>query len=749
MNPRVHREQRGAGSSPDKYSGNRRGKAGICVRIPPKQTALGAGLKLPSQYLANGRSLEAPRGFVRETANGNSAHPCGRTTPPPGVPRKGDAAPQIPAVGFGMNTRSSIAVLTATLGVITGVTACGDGAPDPVEPANQAPVVAGAIPTQQLTAGETATIDLASYFSDPDGDALTYLASGSNASVVSVSVSGSTLTMVGVAAGSATVTVAASDPGGLSAQQDASVTVEPSNQAPEAAGSIPGQTIAVDQTATVDVAPYFSDPDGDPLTYLASGSNASVISVSVSGSTLTIVGVAAGSATVTVTASDPGGLSAQQSASVTVERSNRAPDAVGAIPDQAIAAGQTATVDVAPFFSDPDGDPLTYAATTSNIAVAAVSLSGSTLTIAGVAAGSATVTVTATDPGGLTVDLEATVTVQRLNQGPQAVGSIPDQTVPAGQTVAIDASLYFSDPDGDPLTYAATSTSIAIAVPSVSGTALTIAGVAPGTATVAVTATDPGGLAATQSVNVNVGTRSRDREALEAFHEGTSGDFHWRIDTNWLSDRPLGTWYGVTTDDDGRVIELSLPGNNVWGPIPQEFVLLQKLKRLNLSDNRVSGALPAEIGDLLDLEELNLGDNTFLGSGTSIPAALGKLDKLMLLDLSDTGFREVIPLELGNLQSLTRLDFSDMTWLDGSIPPEFGRLSNLRELDVSESGMDGALPQELINVPLELFHWNDTRLCSPGNQAFQTWLRGIADHQGETTCGSTSAAGRSLRTEIR
>ena len=637
--------------------------------------------------------------------------------------------------------RATSCILTA-LAAFWVATCGGDGdSGSPVEP-NRAPVVVGAIPQQQLTAGETATVNVASYFNDPDGDPLTYLASGSNASVISVSVSGSTLTIVGIAAGSATVTVTASDPGGLSAQQNASVTVERSNRAPEAVGSIPDQATTVGQTVTVNVAPYFSDADGDPLTYVASGSNASVISVSVSGSTLTIVGVAAGSATVTVTASDPGGLSAQQNASVTVERSNRAPEAVGSIPDQTITAGQTATVNVAPYFSDPDGDALTYAATTSNVAVAAVSVSGSTLTIAGVAAGSATVTVTATDPGGLSAELRAAVTVERLNQGPEAVGSIPDQTVPAGQTVTIDASLYFSDPDGDVLTYAATTSSIAIAVPSVAGRTLTIAGVAPGMATVTVTASDPGGLTAMQDVNVNVGTRSRDRDALVAFYEGTGGDFWWDIDTNWLSDRPLGTWYGVTTDDDGRVVELSLPGNTVWGPIPREFVHLQKLKRLDLSDNRVNGALPPEIGDLRDLEELNLGDNTFLGSQTSIPAALGKLDKLELLDLSDTGFREVVPRELGNLGSLTRLDFSDMTWLDGSIPPEFGQLSNLRELDVSDSGMDGALPQELINARLELFHWNDTRLCSPGNQEFQTWLRGIADHQGGATCGSMTGAVR-------
>ena len=31
----------------------------------------------------------------------------------------------------------------------------------------------------------------------------------------------------------------------------------------------------------------------------------------------------------------------------------------------------------------------------------------------------------------------------------------------------------------------------------------------------------------------------------------------WDDSTGWLSDAPLGDWYGVTTDTDGRVLELS------------------------------------------------------------------------------------------------------------------------------------------------------------------------------------------------
>ena len=68
----------------------------------------------------------------------------------------------------------------------------------------------------------------------------------------------------------------------------------------------------------VDVSSYFSDPDGDALSYTAASSNAGVASVSVSGSSVAVTALAKGVATVTVTARDPGGLSAVSSFGVTV-----------------------------------------------------------------------------------------------------------------------------------------------------------------------------------------------------------------------------------------------------------------------------------------------------------------------------------------------------------------------------------------------------------------------------------------------
>ena len=403
-------------------------------------------------------------------------------------------------------------VSAAFLGVLlAGLASCGGEPtmpPQPPPPPPQPPVQVGSIPAQVVNVGESAMIDVAPYFLDPDGGPLTYAAATSAPGVVSVAVSGSSLTLVGVAEGTATVTVTATDPGGLSAAQGIAVTVETPNRPPVPLGSIPAQTVEAGRTLALDVASYFSDPDGDALTYGATTSAGGVLSVSVSGSTLTLVGVAQGTATVNVTATDPGGLSASQGLGVTVTRPNRAPTASAAIPAQSIETGQAERIDVSPYFSDPDGDPLEYATTSRNTVIVTAAVAGDTLTLTGVAQGAATVTVTATDPGGLSVTQSVRVTVRRANRAPTPVGSIPAQHIDAGRTARVDVAQYFSDPEGDALTYAAEASNGGVVSTSMFHSTLTMIGVAGGTTTVTVTATDPRGLTGTQAIEVSVTGRT-------------------------------------------------------------------------------------------------------------------------------------------------------------------------------------------------------------------------------------------------
>ena len=183
---------------------------------------------------------------------------------------------------------------------------------------------------------------------------------------------------------------------------------------------------------------------------------------------------------------------------------NRAPVAAAAIPDQDVVAGAQATVDVSAAFSDPDGDTLGYAAASDAADVAAAMVLGSEVTVTGVAAGTATITVTATDSGGLGAMRSFSVTVTPANRAPVAAAVIPDQSVVAGAQVTVDISAAFSDPDGDTLGYAAASDAADVAAAMVLGSEVTVTGVAAGTATIAVTATDSGGLGASQSFRVMV-----------------------------------------------------------------------------------------------------------------------------------------------------------------------------------------------------------------------------------------------------
>ncbi len=163
---------------------------------------------------------------------------------------------------------------------------------------------------------------------------------------------------------------------------------------------------------------------------------------------------------------------------------------------------------------------------------------------------------------------------------------------------------------------------------------------------------------------------SVDREALIALYESTDGA-NWLNNDNWLSDAPIGEWFGVGTDGDGRVVELGLGETGLSGAIPPEIGDFAHLEFLALFGNQLSGEIPPELGDLSNLTALGLMGNQLSGA---IPPELGGLSKLSELDLSENQLSGAVPAEIGNLANLEFLEL----WtnqLSGAIPPEIGNLS--------------------------------------------------------------------------
>ncbi len=113
---------------------------------------------------------------------------------------------------------------------------------------------------------------------------------------------------------------------------------------------------------------------------------------------------------------------------------------------------------------------------------------------------------TVSDPEGLTGSATVDVTVLAVNDAPAAVESIPEQALEeGGEPLTLDLAPYFDDVDRDALTYKAESSNPSATVVTLSGSTLTLSAVVRGAATVTVTATDPGGLTATQVFGVAVG----------------------------------------------------------------------------------------------------------------------------------------------------------------------------------------------------------------------------------------------------
>ena len=204
-----------------------------------------------------------------------------------------------------------------------------------------------------------------------------------------------------------------------------------------------------------------------------------------------------------------------------------------------------------------------------------------------------------------------------------------------------------------------------------------------------------------------------DREALVALYNATDGP-NWDSNYDWLSDAPLDEWYGVYTNDDGRVTELELEENQLSGEIPPELGNLANLIELWLHDNQLSGEIPPELGNLANLTGLWLSNNELSGE---IPPELDNLANLRDLWLGNNDLSGEIPPELGNLANLEGLLLHE-NQLSGEIPPELGNLANLIGLSLHENQLSGDIPPEMGSLAnLKLLSLHETQLsgCVPSS----------------------------------
>ena len=220
----------------------------------------------------------------------------------------------------------------------------------------------------------------------------------------------------------------------------------------------------------------------------------------------------------------------------------------------------------------------------------------------------------------------------------------------------------------------------------------------------------PDGIGSATEQTTSAVAVDQDRAVLIGLYEATGGD-NWYDNTNWLSSTyPLAQWYGVETDDEGRVTTLNLAYNDLTETIPEALGQLNSLQSLNLSGNELTGPIPEALGQLDKLENLFLNDNELMGP---IPETLGRLDNLQTLYLGGNDLTGPIPETLGNLDSLISL-FLSGNGLTGPIPKTLGQLDSLLWLVLSDNELTGPIPEALGQLDkLENLFLNDNELMGP------------------------------------
>ena len=125
------------------------------------------------------------------------------------------------------------------------------------------------------------------------------------------------------------------------------------------------------------------------------------------------------------------------------------------------------------------------------------------------------------------------------------------------------------------------------------------------------------------------GSWESERRILVAFYNATGGP-DWTTNRNWLTDEPLYTWHGVSTNL-GRVTILSLVGNGLTGELPPELGGLTELRELYLDVNQLTGEIPRELANLTSLQFLGLSRNQLTGE---VPRELINLESLEVMELA-------------------------------------------------------------------------------------------------------------------
>ena len=299
--------------------------------------------------------------------------------------------------------------------------------------------------------------DVSGNDSDTDGDSLTFnrITNPVNGSVVFNNDGTFVYTPTSNFAGTDTFQYEIVDADGATSTAMVLIVVDAVNDAPQVDTVVPDQFHLDGQSVSLDLSNNFSDPEGDPITFTATGlpPGLSIDPSGIISGTLDTSASQGGPYTVTLTADDGNG-SVQEVFTWVV--SNPGPLAT----DDGFVTNEDTSVsgDVSNNDSDPDGDNLVYNQTSNPANGTVVWNNDGSFTYTPTAdfSGTDSFTYEVVDADGATSTATVTITISAVNDAPVVDTIIPDQSDLDSNTVTLDVSSNFSDPEGDGLTFSAT-----------------------------------------------------------------------------------------------------------------------------------------------------------------------------------------------------------------------------------------------------------------------------------------------------